>query len=103
MTQTLNELPNRKTEKFYLTCGLAHVHGVVGVLLSLNHVRLVVDVEVMKALLLPIVLGFLLALEARALPREPRMHGPRRVIITVLCLIIIGFGLYISPARLGWV
>jgi len=35
----------------------------------------VIDVEVMNALLLPIVLGFLLVLEARALPSEHRMHG----------------------------
>jgi len=61
----------------------------------------VIDVEVMNALLLPIVLGFLLVLEARALPSEHRMHGARRVIATGLCLAVIVFGLYMVPATLG--
>ena len=67
-THTLNERPDRNTAKFYISYGLAHVLGATIVLLSLNLVRLVIDVEVMNALLLPIVLGFLLVLEARALP-----------------------------------
>jgi Mn2+/Fe2+ NRAMP family transporter len=101
-THTLNELPDRKTAKFYVTYCLAHVLGATIVLLSLNLVRLVIDVEVMNALLLPIVIGFLLVLEARALPSEYRMHGVRRVVTTGLCLLVIGFGLYLVPATLGW-
>ncbi len=100
-THTLNELPDRKTAKFYVTYGLAHVFGAVIVLVSLNIVRLVIDVEVMNALLLPIVLGFLLVLEARALPNEHRMHGVRRVVATSLCLIIVGFALFLVPRTLG--
>ena len=102
-THTLNERPDRNTAKFYLTYGLAHVLGATIVLLSLNLVRLVIDVEVMNAILLPIVLGFLLLLEARALPSEHRMRGPRRLITTTLCLMVIAFGLYLVPATLGWV
>ena len=101
-THTLNERPDRKTAKFYITYGLAHVLGAVVVLLSLNLANLVIDVEVMNALLLPIVLGFLLALEARALPSDYRMHGARRVIATGLCLGVIGFGLFMAPVTLGW-
>jgi Mn2+/Fe2+ NRAMP family transporter len=101
-THTLNERPDRKTAKFYITYGLAHVLGAVVVLLSLNLVNLVIDVEVMNALLLPIVLGFLLALEARALPSDYRMHGARRVIATGLCLGVTGFGLFMAPVTLGW-
>jgi Mn2+/Fe2+ NRAMP family transporter len=100
---TLNERPDRKTAKFYFTYGFAHVIGAVIVLLSLHLVRLVIDVEVMNALLLPIVLGFLLLLEARALPNEHRLHGVRRVFATGCCLIVIAFGLYLVPATLGWV
>jgi Mn2+/Fe2+ NRAMP family transporter len=81
---------------------LVHILGAVVVLLSLDLVNLVIDVEVMNALLLPIVLGFLLVLEARALPSEYRMHGAHRVIATGLCLAVIGFGLYTVPATLGW-
>ena len=90
-----------KTAKFYITYGLAHVLGAAIVLLSMNLVRLVIDVEVMNALLLPVVLGFLLVLEARALPSEHRMHGVRRVIATGLCLVIIVFGLFMVPTVLA--
>ncbi len=100
-THTLNERPDRKTAKFYVTYGLAHVLGAAIVLVSLNLVRLVIDVEVMNALLLPIVLGFLLVLEARALPNEHRMHGVRRVVATSLCLIVVVFGLFMVPRTLG--
>ena len=100
---TLNERPNRRTAKFYITYCSAHVFGAVIVLLSLHLVRLVIDVEVMNAILLPIVLGFLLSLEARALPAEHRMHGARRVIATGLCLIVIAFGLFLVPRTLGLV
>ena len=100
-THTLNERPGRKTAKFYTVYGLAHVVGAVVVLFSFDLINLVVDVEVMNALLLPIVLGLLLALEARALPFEHRMHGWRRVLATGLCLLVIGFGLYTVLATLG--
>lgn len=98
---SLNQRINRKNAKFYLIYGVAHVAGAILVLASVNLVRLAVDVEVMNALLLPIVLGFLLALERRALPREHRMRGAYRVVCTALCLIVIGFGLYMVPATLG--
>jgi len=100
---TLNERPDRRTARFYSAYVLAHVLGAVVVLLSLDLVSLVIDVEVMNALLLPIVLGFLLALEAKALPAEHRMRGARRVVVTGLCVFVIGFGLYLVPATLGWV
>jgi len=99
---TLNERPDRNTAKFYLTYGLAHVLGAAIVLGSLNLVHLVIDVEVMNAILLPVVLGFLLVLEARALPSEHRMHGARRFVATGLCFVVMGFGLYLVPATLGW-
>jgi len=100
---TLNERPNRQTAKFYVTYTLAHVLGAAIVLTSVHLVSLVIDVEVMNALLLPIVLGFLLALETKALPAAYRMHGAYRVLATGMCLVVMGFGLYIVPATLGWV
>jgi Mn2+/Fe2+ NRAMP family transporter len=99
---SLNERINRQNAKFYLVYGLAHVLGAILVLASVNLVRLAVDVEVMNALLLPIVLGFLLVLERKALPPEHRMRGAYRFACTTLCLIVIGFGLYMVPATLGW-
>jgi Mn2+/Fe2+ NRAMP family transporter len=98
---SLNERVNRKNAKFYLTYALAHIVGAGIVLASFDLVSLAVDVEVMNALLLPIVLGFLLALERKALPPEHRMRGAYRVACTTLCVIVIGFGLYMVPATLG--
>jgi hypothetical protein len=56
----------------------------------------------MNALLLPVVLGFLLALEAKALPEEWRMHGFRKYLAWTLCLFVMGFGPYMVPSVLGW-
>ncbi len=99
---TLNERPNRATAKFYITYALAHLMGAALVLASIDLVNLAVDVEIMNALLLPIVLGLLLALEARALPADWRMRGIRKYIARTLCLLVIAFGLYMVPQALGW-
>lgn len=99
---TLNQRPNRATAKFYLTYSLAHIVGAVLVLASVDLVNLAVDVEIMNALLLPIVLGLLLALEARALPEQWRMRGLHKHVTRALCLVTIGFGLYMVPQALGW-
>ncbi len=99
---TLNQRPNRATAKFYTTYALAHIIGAVLVLGSVDLVNLAVDVEVMNALLLPIVLGLLLVLEAHTLPEEWRMRGVRKYITRTLCLFVIAFGLYMVPQALGW-
>jgi Mn2+/Fe2+ NRAMP family transporter len=99
---TLNQRPNRATAKFYITYALAHVIGAALVLGSVDLVNLAVEVEVMNALLLPIVLGLLLALEARALPEQWRMRGLHKYSTRVLCLVVMGFGLYMVPQALGW-
>ncbi|MFI9271239.1 NRAMP family divalent metal transporter [Kitasatospora sp. NPDC052896] len=99
---SLDERISRRNAKFYVTYALSHIIGAVLVLASFNLVSLAVDCEVMNALLLPVVLGFLLALEAKALPTEHRMRGAYRVIITALCVIVMGFGLYMVPNTLGF-
>jgi predicted HAD superfamily phosphohydrolase YqeG len=38
---------------------------------------------------------------AKALPVAYRMHGAYRVVATGMCLVVMGFGLYIVPATLG--
>jgi Mn2+/Fe2+ NRAMP family transporter len=98
---SLNERPSRATAKFYATYALTHIVGAALVLASVNLIDLAVDVEVMNAMLLPIVLGLLLALEARALPEQWRMRGLRKYITRALCLVVIGFGLYMVPQALG--
>ena len=98
---SLNDRLSRRTAPFYGTYALAHVAGAALVLASVDLVGLAVDVEVMNALLLPVVLGFLLLLEARALPAEHRMRGAYRVAVTGLCLVVMGFGLYLLPSIVG--
>jgi Mn2+/Fe2+ NRAMP family transporter len=95
---TLNERPSHQNAKFYVTYALAHIVGAVVVLASIDVVGLAVDVEVINALLLPIVLGFLLLLEAKALPEEHRMRGAYRWTVTIACLVVMVFGLYMVPA-----
>jgi len=98
---SLNERISRNNAGFYLAYVLAHLLGAAFVLASVDLVGLAVDVEVMNALLLPVVLGLLLALEAKALPDEHRMHGTRRVVSTGLCLAVMAFGLYMVPRAFG--
>ncbi len=98
---SLNEKFNRKNAGFYIIYTLAHVIGAVLVLANINLVNIAVAVEVMNALLLPIVLGFLLVLEAKVLPDKFRMHGLHRWVVTSLCLVVMGFGIYMVGPTLG--
>ena len=101
---TLNQRPDRSTAKFYITYALALIAGAALVLASANLVTLAIDVEVINALLLPVVVGLLLLLlEAKALPPEWRMRGLRKYSTWGMCLLVIGFGLYMVPRTLGWI
>lgn len=92
---SLNESP-RQARAFYLVAATGLGGGALAVLLVPSLVDLTVDVEVMNACLLPVVLGFLLALERRALPAELRSRGVRRAVTYVLTGLVIGLGLYIA-------
>ena len=59
-----------------------------------NLVALSVGVQVMNALLLPIVLGFLFALASRSLPEAHRLKGVRAAIVGAVMLMTAGFGVY---------
>ena len=59
-------------------------------------VNLTLDIEVMNAILLPIVLGFLLVLEQVALPPEDRMKGVYRLVAWGMAALIMLFGLYMA-------
>ena len=58
--------------------------------------------ETVLGLVVAIVLGLLLALEARALPERWRMRGLHKYLTRALCFVTIGFGLYMVPQALGW-
>ncbi len=98
---SLNEPLSRHNAHFYGLYAVGLILGAALVLASVDLVRLAIDVEVMNALLLPIVLGFLVALEARVLPPENRMHGAYRAIVTTVCFALMAFGLYMIPSALG--
>ncbi|PWI58888.1 NRAMP family divalent metal transporter [Sulfoacidibacillus thermotolerans] len=95
----LNHSLNHKASEakgFYLIFSLAHILGAIFVLFSSNLVVLAVDVEIMNAMLLPIVLGFLLVLEAKTLPKEWRMRGPYKWTVWGVSSLVILFGLYMT-------
>ncbi len=58
-------------------------------LVSLN-----VGVQVMNALMLPLVLGFLVALARRALPRAVRLRGPYSVLVIVVTILTCALGVF---------
>lgn len=85
-------------EPFYPTYVAAHLLGALIVLSCTNLAQLAVGVEVMNAVLPPVVLSFLLALEARALPSAHRMRGAHCLVATCCCVAVMTFGLAIVPA-----
>lgn len=96
---SLNEPFNRKTAGFYTIYTLAHVVGAVLVLANFELINMAV--EVMNALLLPIVLGFLLILEAKVMPKQYQMKGVYKWVVTVLCIIVMIFGIYMIGPVIG--
>jgi formate hydrogenlyase subunit 3/multisubunit Na+/H+ antiporter MnhD subunit len=88
--------PHAGPPGFYSLAVIATLAGALLVLITPNLVNLSVDVEVLNACLLPVVLGFLLILERRALPAAFRMHGIRRFTTYIVTGVVITLGLYTS-------
>lgn len=78
---------------FYGIYTAALVAGGVFVASGVNLVSLSVGVQVMNALLLPIVLGFLYLL-ARRLPEPYRLRGAYAAVVALVIAISAGFGVY---------
>ena len=87
---------------FYSIYALAVVGGAVVVDLVPNLVALNIGVQVMNALMLPLVLGFLVLLAFKALPEEHRLRGPYAWLVVVVSALTAGLGVYggISGAHL---
>ncbi len=79
---------------FYGIYGLAVIGGAAVVDLVPNLVQLNIGVEVMNALMLPLVLGFLVALAFKALPPEHRLKGPYAWVVVAVSLLTAGLGVY---------
>lgn len=79
---------------FYATYIITLIVGALIVTSGVNLVNLSVGVNVMNAVLLPIVLGFLFLLARRALPPEYRLRGFYAWIVGVILAMTAGFGLF---------
>ncbi len=79
---------------FYGIFTVCVVCGAVIVASGVDLVKMSVAVEVMNALLLPIVLGFLYALARRALPAQYRPQGLYKAVVQLLVVLTSAFGIY---------
>jgi NRAMP (natural resistance-associated macrophage protein)-like metal ion transporter len=79
---------------FYGTYSVTLIIGGIIVSSGINLVNLSVAVEVMNALLLPIVLGFLYLLARKTLPEAYRLKGVYGMIVGILLFITSFFGLF---------
>ncbi|MDD5280411.1 NRAMP family divalent metal transporter [Acidithiobacillus sp.] len=70
------------------------IAGAVTVISIPDLVSLDIGVEVMNALLLPLVLGFLVALAMKALPAEHRLRGPYLWLVLFVVILSAGLGVY---------
>lgn len=79
---------------FYATYIFILIVSAMVVASGINLVNLSVAVNVMNALLLPIVLGFLFLLARKALPASYRLRGFYAGLVAVILLMTAAFGLY---------
>lgn len=85
---------------FYGAYAVILVLGGVLVASGTDLVELSVGVQVMNALLLPIVLGFLYLLARRVLPEPYRLKGAYGVVVAIIIALTAGLGLYAGIAGL---
>jgi Mn2+/Fe2+ NRAMP family transporter len=88
------ELRPLQARWFYGVYSACVVAGAVLVAVWPNLVALNVGVQVMNAFLLPVVLGFLIALAIFALPRERRLRGWYKWLVIVVAILTTALGVY---------
>lgn len=91
----------REAPWFYAVFTLILIAGGVLVNSGLDLVKLSVAVQVMNALLLPLVLGFLFLLARRALPRPHRLSGWYAWVAGTLIALTSGFGVFAALSGLA--
>jgi Mn2+/Fe2+ NRAMP family transporter len=84
----------REAPWFYGVYTASLLGGGLIVMSGINLVQLSIGVEVMNALLLPIVLGLLYLLALKALPHPYRLHGWYAILVGVVITATALFGLY---------
>jgi Mn2+/Fe2+ NRAMP family transporter len=88
----------REAPWFYGIFSVCLIAGGMVVATGVNLVELSVAVEVMNALLLPIVLGFLYVLAIKTLPEPYRVRGIYKWLVGLIVLVTAGFGFYAGIA-----
>ena len=84
----------REAPWFYSTYIVTLIAGAVLVDSGINLVDLNIAIEVMNALLLPIVLGFLFLLAVKALPDEHKLKGGYLWLVAIVLFITAAFGVF---------
>lgn len=84
----------REAPWFYLVFVVVLVASGLLVSSGVNLVNLSVGVEVMNALLLPVVLGFLYVLARRALPTGSQLRGMYAIIVVLTVMLTAGLGVW---------
>jgi len=79
---------------FYTVFSAGVIGGALVVAFVPDLVALSIGVEVMNALLLPLVLGFLVALARRALPPQHRLRGAYFGVVIAVVVLTAGLGVY---------
>ena len=97
--RSLEDRP-REAPWFYAVYTISLVGGGAVVVSGINLIQLSVAVEVMNALLLPVVLGFLFLLARSSLPEPYRLSGRTAVLVGGVLLITSGFGVFSVVASL---
>jgi NRAMP (natural resistance-associated macrophage protein)-like metal ion transporter len=77
---------------FYTVYAACVIGGAILVGIAPNLITLNVGVQVMNALLLPLVLGFLVRLAIVALPEAHRLKGPYKIVVIGVCMVTCVFG-----------
>jgi Mn2+/Fe2+ NRAMP family transporter len=88
------ELPPHRAHWFYGVYAACIVGGAALVAISPDLVSLNIGVQVMNALLLPLVLGFLVALSVRALPPAVRLRGWYLAVVVVVLTATTALGVF---------
>ena len=79
---------------FYTIYVVGLVLGGLWVISGTNLIDLSVDVQIMNALLLPVVLGFLYLLALKVLPEKYKLKGFKAIFVGIVILLTSGFGVF---------
>ncbi len=97
------DLGPRQASWFYGTYAVCVVGCAVSVGVAPDLVDLNIGVQIMNALLLPLVLGFLIALAVRALPEAVRLRGAYMWVVIVVAGLTTALGVFGGVQGAGWV